>query len=928
MKQIEISFINQTCQDIEKLNGTDFEYFCKDILDLLVGGNVQHKGHNLYAKPVKSTADFNTDDFEIVGQCGTDRNYFDDLKKPIKDIRGAIKNHPQSQVIYLFANQRATGGQLSNLVSEIQNIKISQNIEIYDSEKIAKKVILENILNDKIESLLEEYTSFAYQLYKSLPQTNRLPKFTSKRYFEREIETKIIKKIRSEKIVQIFGVSGIGKSEVSKSIVKKIQNDYETIIWVNGDDLNNTEFDFMSVHISKFNTKINLGSLLVNHKLILILDNFNENLNALKNQFEDFNKKESVCLITSLQQNLCHENSYELRFMSPDTSKQILFETDNPPSEKIANSIIEYVDGYPLVLNIIRDSVEKEDYTWEDILEDIKSVVKIEDQEKNKKIATRILERSLLQIKEELKWLSVLNSRFVSREFLKYVLKNYGINSLIKRSIMMQTDTAYYTIHQIILDAIHHIFSVEPIQPGFPYEKLEKFLEVENEKKSVGYYNFLFNHSQFIDQIYNQLDSTSIIKQQILYAIIQARDEKRGNWFLEEIKKYDLEYDTKIAIFLLIEKTEIELFNAKNEYKQSDKDKYIEICNSKIKILEKLINTSSVVDIDIYLNHHLGKIYSRIGDYPKAIILFKRVIEKDNEADYARLQIARIWTWHDDAGISREELENIIENILGDTTNWEKQSLSVLLATYELISENKMKRFREKYIDERINDFIDKLFYSLSFGFEQPFGLLAKLAYHLSYNKKDVYSEICDSLPLPATIEKNDNVKLAFATIQVAYYKLLKYSEVSDKHNKMDRTFNLAETYYQAIDLNDFQRGKFVDLYIEAEKYNDALCEIEKYDNKKSDPFYFQKLCKIYRNLGGKQNIEKAIKAIDTAINIANTEQKYNRYISAFLNDKAEATHFKLPSEAIKILEDAISKENNSFTVKSWHHKLNKWKNS
>lgn len=928
MKQIERNFIIQTCQDIEKLNGTEFEVdFCKNILELILGLDVQNKGHNLYAKPVRGSSDFNTNNFEIVGQSGTDNKYFSNLEKPIADINSAINNHPNSKTIYLFANQRATGNQLSQLNDKIKLENYSQNIEIYDSEKIAKKVILDNILNEKIESVLENCTPIAYQLYISLPQTNKLPKSTSKKYFERESEKKIIEKLDKEKIVQLYGVSGIGKTEVSKSIAQKLQNNYETIIWVNCDDIKNSNLNFASIHISKFNTNINLESLLQNHKLLLILDNFNENLNYIKKQFEGLNKKNSVCLITSLQKNLSTECSHELSYLSNETSKDILCETRTPPSDEIAKGIIEYVNGYPLVLNIIRDSVERNDYTWDYILNDLKNIIKIEDQEKNIKIATRILEKSSQQINEELKWLFVLNNRFLSKEFLEYVLNKIGINSLKKRSILVQTETAYYTVHQIILDAIQYIYNTKKTKNNFLYEKLENYLKFENEKKSVGYFNFLFNHDYFIDSIYNQLNYTDPLKQQILYAKIQARDIEKGNWFLNEIKNYSFNYNTKIEILLLIEKTEIELFNAKIEFKKTNKEEYFLVCKSKIEILEELLGKSSITNIGLYLNHHLGKIYTRIENYIKAIELFEGVIQKDNNADYSRLQIARIAAWYDDRIISSKNLEILIDEILDNTTNWKEKSLSVLLATYELISENKMKELRKKHIDDRINDFIKILFYSLSFGFEQPFELLSKLSYHLSYNKQNEYCEICENLPFPTTIEENDKVKFSFATIQVAYYKLLKYSSYSDKESKMNTAFNLAIKYYKAIDLNDFQRAKFVDLYIEAKEYNEALKEVEKYSNKETDPFYFQKLCKIYRNLDVKDNIETALKNIQKAIDMASTGSKFARFISAFLHDKAETIHIKSPHKSIEILNEAISKEKNKRTIDSWKMKLEKWKN-
>jgi len=707
LKQLEINFINQVCQDLEKLNGTQFEYLSKDILSLILNDSVIQKGHNLYSKPVKSTADFNTNNYETVGQCGTDNNYFGSLNKPIKDIESAIKNHPQSKIIYLFANQRGTGGKLSTLDRKIKTKKFSQTIEIYDSEKIANN-ILENILNQKTEKLLKEYLPTSYEIFKLLPQTNNIPDFTSKKYFKRDIENKIKSKLLDKNILQIFGISGLGKTEIAKSITNNLLNDYESTIWIEETD---TEiFNFESVRISKFNSLINLKTLLENHKIILVLDNFNSNINELKKQFDKYNKKSSICIITSLQQNLSTDYSYNLDFLSYEISKNILFETKKKPSEEVANKIIEYVNGYPLLLNIIRDDVENEDYTWEEILDDLQSIVKFDDPEKNKKISIRILEKQLPSIEDEIKWIFLLNSRFISKEYLKFCINTIGIKKLIKRSIISDSANSYYTIHQIILNSILDLLK-DKISIKNSYIMLNEFLTIENENKSVGYFNFLITHNDFIDIIYKNLDNRGLLQKQILYAKIQARDENDSKWFLEEIEKYTLGDNEKIDVLLIVEKIEIELYNAKKAFQKSNYKKYIEICKDKILQLEKLNLDCSIKNIDLYLNHHLGKIYSRIKEYPKALELFEKVIDKDNNADYAKLQIARIISW-EKQNINFERLEKIFDETLQKTNTWEKQSLSVLLAIYELLSKNNMSKYRKKYIDNDINDFLNRLFYS------------------------------------------------------------------------------------------------------------------------------------------------------------------------------------------------------------------------
>ncbi|MDA6077834.1 hypothetical protein O0544_20685 [Edwardsiella anguillarum] len=156
------ALIKKVVDDLICLNGTEFEYFCKPIFEIIVGEESIHKGSNLFAKPISRTVDFSTNNFEIVGQCGTDNDYFDvfgkkfkeliNLKlentKPIKDIKSALKNSSQCSKIILFANQEAKGGRLDSVNKVIRHIGIKQEVVILDSESIAT-IVAENIGNQR-----------------------------------------------------------------------------------------------------------------------------------------------------------------------------------------------------------------------------------------------------------------------------------------------------------------------------------------------------------------------------------------------------------------------------------------------------------------------------------------------------------------------------------------------------------------------------------------------------------------------------------------------------------------------------------------------------------------------------------------------------------------------------------------------------------
>ena len=132
-------FKNAIVRDVSSLNGTQFEDFCQVLLRLILNDdNILHKGCNLNGKPVSCAVDIKTEDCKIVGQSGTDTDYFSkaNLEKPMGDIHSTEKNNPLCEVLYLFSNQRATDAQHTDLITKINAETPSFEVKIYDSEKM------------------------------------------------------------------------------------------------------------------------------------------------------------------------------------------------------------------------------------------------------------------------------------------------------------------------------------------------------------------------------------------------------------------------------------------------------------------------------------------------------------------------------------------------------------------------------------------------------------------------------------------------------------------------------------------------------------------------------------------------------------------------------------------------------------------------
>lgn len=50
-------FVDAIVEELARLNGTDFEYLCSSVMEILTDSEIILKGHNLYMKPVGYSVD-------------------------------------------------------------------------------------------------------------------------------------------------------------------------------------------------------------------------------------------------------------------------------------------------------------------------------------------------------------------------------------------------------------------------------------------------------------------------------------------------------------------------------------------------------------------------------------------------------------------------------------------------------------------------------------------------------------------------------------------------------------------------------------------------------------------------------------------------------------------------------------------------------
>lgn len=901
-------FKNAIVRDMSSFNGTQFEDFCQVLLRLILNDDdILHKGCNLNGKPVSYAVDIKTEDCKIVGQSGTDTDYFSkaDFEKPMGDIRGTEKNNPLCEVLYLFSNQRASDAQHTGLATKINEESPSFEVKIYDVEKIAE-TIYENVNAPRCNEVWQ-YLTESSQFYDIFPKRNCIPQ-SSLYYVQRDKESKAFQALlETQSIVEIVGVSGIGKSEFAKQVTKDISQNFESLFWINGSEYKSLD----SVKLCRFGYEVNLRFVLENYKSLVIVDNLNENVAKLNEDFQKANKHESKCIITSLKQSLSDALTYKLPCMEDELICKYIDSFGLSISETERKKLVTLVAGYPLAVNMICASAKDDLFSIGELLSD-GALQKLED-EHNQRLSERIVRKIYDKYAAELNLLSYIDCQVISSDFLRVIVDRIRLKYLCRYSVLQQEDAYTFRIHQVVLDAIKCIAHIPDLKELA--DKLSCYLDNKNHQKDIPFFTLFHHNVSFIDKVYHNADTTEEQKKVILYSRLQAE-----NTFSDPLKYLSLINELTLQpanslydCLLQADKNEIELSATKRE-EFSEKAKNI------IVDLESELKKTTDENIKFELLHHIGKLYVKLREGENAKPYFENALMICPKAYATMLQLAKIA--HNSKPSDISKAKEYVSTILDDNIKGHDVPLTIVLACYSVfLSKKAYSDLEDKYIERNFENFSNVIMNSLLNFNNQAVPTLGSFAYSFAYIKPEFMRRTFELLQkLPAA--SSDNVYIrACANLKAVEYKL----EIDKKSDKAKTIFKEAEYYFELLNLKekeegrskDYMRKRYQELLMDAEEWKQALEFSANFDDKDSE-FYYQNVAKIYQNL---QDYPLAIENIDKAIaKVSDTDYK-----SSFLWNKACILYDMGDKESLKILQEAIDMRKEDKAKDEWKEMLNKW---
>ena len=730
-----------------------------------------------------------------------------------------------------------------------------------------------------------EYLPSAKELNRYLPRFFSVPLQSTYAIQRETIINEVCARLKNEFVVQLYGLSGIGKSELTKQIVSKLQNGFDLCYWLDGTSGN--------VHLDNIQNSekysVNISSILEDYKVLLVIDNLNEQVEAVVHQFEEHNKKSSICLITSQKRTLDENHVYAVNGLEPTESRKLIDLYGTNITEKQTDAFINYVKGFPLTISIACACVQKGEETWDEVIESLADLVELED-ERNLQVCSRILKPVFDKYKKDLIAIARFRSTEIGANYLTRCVKSFNLSTLKSYSIILPLNEDVVYVHQMVIDSILKIDKGGSTIDASDAERLCAFLDANNQMRPIEYHVLLQKNRVYVDEVYKIASREQ--QKVILYACLQVCDYNELSYDI--LAKWNELLDnnqfTHYDCLLVIEKSECNFLDR-------NAPKYTEDILRRIRTLEHYYKnvTDKIAKLD--LKHHIGKLYSRIGRKDDALAQFRDVIKQSSVKAYSTIyQIGQLYH-------SQGEYESAIpyyEQVLSADEN--SVPMSVMLACYGRIAKKEYGALAQKWVLDRLDVFCKVIIRMLNIDANLAIQTVGKWAYQLEYRNPTILEEFLSYIPIIPSVHSDHQT--------IAFLNAIRYRLLDDKTSREAQTIlSVAESeFFRIPKIGDYQRKRLFELYLDAgllDKARDLMKQFVDQNN----VFNLQIFAKYFAKVG---DWPAAIEKINIAIESTDDPDYKSSFIwnkACFLHEMGNLSCISTLNNAFAIRETDIPEE-------------------
>jgi tetratricopeptide (TPR) repeat protein len=855
-------FIERIFTSIQSVSSQIFPQIAKIILDHKCNDNFELRGQTIQGEPVGHIIDANTECFEKVAEFGKVKKYFEDKKnKKIKqDFKHCLNVAPQCLEIYLLSSASCGPKKytLLNRAAQIIGRRINKEIYVFDGRTISTYIVEEFFDKHNVPELekLNQFMPLIDQIKNEFGFSNDFPKLPDNNIVRATTVNSCMKKLHENKLVQLYGISGSGKTYLALQIaerIRKIDPDQMTI-WISGESIKEAS-DLKSLKIDRYGVPQNIIGLMQRFKSLVIIDSLERKINEIISTITTEVTNEYNLIITS-QIAASHHSKLRIKESGKSLSKKILNRglTVLCPDETF-KEIYSSIGGHPFLLNQINILIKENHLTWSSVVEELEYIT-LSETDDNQVFYNRLFQNHLTSIKNELAVLKWIDEKEMEHSLLHLLIGTTGIKKLDSRDIFNIYNNGSYILHDIVLRSLNNIdLKIEEQKNEIAFQKR---LEKMHKEFDLRYFRIIHSHKKLIKRILTQQKQHNIFYYSHLISSTLGEFDSNivSAYDLSRVEKSIKDYKDADYYFLLswIEEIEIKYRIFKKEQKHEDVTEFMQ---TNIEFISKLLDESNnklPVKVSLDLRNHLGKFLRNAKRLDEAISCFEKILVIEPNFCAAKFHLAKLLRRTDP-----NKAKQYLLDILNQYDQVKNISSTIVLATFiEMRSHPDLDSI---LISKFIDTFNTLVMETMVSKFDLPYEVLGALSSKIHFHFPEKMLELAQNLPIPSEEELENNTLFYIGQI---YFNAAKACAYLENRRFSAEYSDQALAYYSKLTSPDhFQLRIIAETYLNAGKGSDSLNTLYKVKVERREMWWNYTYAKTLRVL---LRFSEALKEIEKTI--------------------------------------------------------------
>ncbi|MDE0032865.1 MAG: NB-ARC domain-containing protein [Deltaproteobacteria bacterium] len=843
-------YVRDLVCDLEQVGGARFEQWIKPLWDDIAGEPVLARGSNVEGMPVSGEYDACWPDGSG-SEASSDKAYFvSPFTKAKNDVDHVLESAPDTRKIRLFSTRKAQPGRVDALRRAVTKCHGDAfELDVWDGRRIAEYIVDRLLMDERYVERVGSALPNLQRIAEQNASCGLVPR-QGRGYGGREVEeTEIKRRLQTSEYIVLWGLSGVGKTEVAVAVANALRDEFHMVMWVTASDIQSIQ-ELSSLDVRNNGYRHNINGLLKRDHVLLILDDVTVDL--------DLDELASACgasrtIVTS--QAAFGPETIEIGFVSREQANRILSSNLSCQCPTgVVDRALRLFGGHPLVLGLLNRQATTDGH-WSTVEHDFQQM--LGDTTANRETAAkRLLARHLSAVGPELGFFSWCGGSSVDAGFFQQRFGSTGVRKLSERAMTVPAQDDVVKLHELVFSAVGRLLdeAVLTVDEARFEADFEDYITKTAYTKGLPFFRVVNRHRDLIKRLLENNPRPGALRYAYLHGhkMGELRTDLLGAPE-SDIEKVRVDGCERMAVLSLMEEIELDYRRAKSQGLESAET----TLEHRLDIYDKIAGEDANDGIRDIVRHHRAKTLLKLHRNGEARDEFRTLVDSAEVRFQARLQVARLS--EDDP---RAALDLIVSIIEAERNSPGTVAMSVLLETFTTLRRKFLRPYARDVAEKYRQYMAQQIKAAACSGEDHPIRTFAAVGVDWAYTDESLFMDVLQEIDIGRPIDAaDDGERVAIGRVLVAAGKrCLREGQASEAN----AWFEDADSFYSAIqDPNPFARTQHADAVLLLGKADRAEEILEVVPEHEREPFWRLRRSEVHR---AKEEDREALTCIGVAL--------------------------------------------------------------